>query len=457
MPLPHDPDTQNIDRKIMMAENAQYRKYFLFENKKLVEERFFQKVDGKEIIAEEPETEKIHLYPDGFIDLMNSSGQQAIRFDIIEQFDLFPDLPLMVKSTEINEWKSAIAPLDKCQDGEKQKIKEAITENLKQNQLSDGRQIITIQQVSKTIELILENEIKEIPEAFYKKINSQEEFAIDRVVADKMYNLPRLLENPVLIHQGEMTYIIQAEIKDSYGNSLKLEHRLLSTSPEEADKIARLVLKRLKGIQIKIWMACWKMANSKGRYTYTCRLSELMHYCNPLREAHYNSEERLEFYEHLRSLENTKFVFTKSIPKTSKKNKSESFELRLLEIHRHSGYEGDKYPEEITMTILNTVAFQKQKTCFVGVGIKNRTMELHADDALLSSIIQTRKNQQMKANHLKFERDSLMNIAGLEKTNKGNSTQANKQLLGKLERLKAKGIIIDHPKRIKNLISLKVR
>jgi len=352
-----------------------------------------------------------------------------------------------------------ILKVNELSSDEKEKLIESIQKTCEPVTTLEGKQISTstIDQVAQTIGMILTNESEEIPSEFYDTVNSKEEFGISRVVADKVYNLPRLLENAQLVRQGDTsTYIIQAEVKDSYNNSIRLEHRLQATSEEEAKRIAHVVLKKLKGIQIKIWTACWKMANTKERLTFTCRLSELMKYCNPSREAHYNSAERLEFYEHLRSLENTKFVYTRNY-KERNKDKVESYEIRLLEIHRRSGDKNEGTPQELTMTILNAPALQKQKTTFLGVGIKHKTLELHADDAMLANLIQTRKNQNMKAPYLKFERNSLMEIAGLSLTNKSKKAHANKLLLEKLARLQEKGVILNFPKRVNDIISLKVR
>jgi hypothetical protein len=139
------------------------------------------------------------------------------------------------------------------------------------------------------------------------------------------------------------------------------------------------------------------------------------------------------------------------------RDKVESYEIRLLEIHRRSGDKNEETPQELTMTVLNAPALQKQKTTFVGVGVKNKTLELHADDMMLASFIQTRKNQNMESAHIRFERDSLMEISGLSQTNKTEKARANKLLLEKLNRLREKGIILNSPKRIDTFISLKVR
>lgn len=442
------------------------------ENGSHVSSQYFRVENNQEVICEPPEGDGKFYFvplPDGVPDFSSYNGEismydpstntiaRTIPKAKIIQVDGKVEIKIKEDDSKVTE--DLISKVNELSLDDKERLIESIQKTCEPVTTLEGKQvsISTIDQVTQTIGMILTNESDEIPIDFYKTIDPKEGFGISRVAEDKIYYLPRLLENAKLVRQGDTTtYIIQSEVKDSYNNSIRLEHRLQATSPQEAEKIARLVLKRLKGIQIKIWTACWKMANTKSRYTFNCRLSELMRYCNPLREAHFNSAERADFYEHLRSLENTKFVYTKSYKKKGK-DKYDSYEIRLLEIHRHSGYKDEEAPQEITMTILNTLALQKEKTTFVGVEIKNRTLELHADDAMLANFIQTRKNQKMDGSHLKLERDSLMEIAGLSLTNKTKKAHANKLLLEKLGRLKEKGIILSFPKRISDSISLKVR
>ena len=404
--------------------------------------------NGQEVICAFPEGERPCFIPlpNGAPDFSSYSGDLPMydisTGEIVDNLkkasfiEINKETEIKIKEPHNELSKDLITKINELSNNEKEQLIENIHKTCEPVTTLEGRQIFTstIDQVAETIGNLI-HEIEEIPSDFYKTVDSKEEFGISRVVADKIYNLPRILENAHLVRQGETTtYIIQAEGRDSYGNSIRLEHRLQATSPQEAAKIAQIVLKRLKGIQLKIWVACWKMANTKEKLTFSCRLTDLMKYSNPLRNAHFNSAEKLEFYEHLRSLENTKFVYTKSY-KVRGKDKVESYEIRLLEIHRRSGDKNEETPQELTMTVLNAPALQKQKTTFVGVGVKNKTLELHADDSMLASIIQTRKNQNMKAFHLKFERGSLMELAGLSKTNETKKDRANKLLLEKLLRL----------------------
>ena len=432
--------------------------------------QYYKIENNQEIICDPPENEKFYFIPlpNGSKDFASHAGELSMHDPLtgaimgnIQKSNFIKinnETEINIKEHSEELSKEIITKINELSTDEKEKLIENIQKTCDPVTTLEGRQVFTstIDQVAETIGNLI-HEIEEIPSDFYKTIDQKNEFGISRVVADKIYNLPRILENAMLVRQGETTtYIIKAEGKDSYGNSIRLEHRLQATSPQEANRIGGIVLKRLKGVQLKIWAACWKMANTKARLTFTCRLTDLMKCTNPLRSANLNSAEKLEFYEHLRSLENTKFVYTKSY-KVKGKDKVESYEIRLLEIHRRSGDKDEETPQELTMTVLNAPALQKQKTTFVGVGVKNKTLELHADNVMLANIIQTRKSQNMKASHLQFKRGDLIEIAGLSKTNDRNKAEANKLLLEKLERLREKDIILNCPKRINDVISLRVR
>ena len=279
-------------------------------------------------------------------------------------------------------------------------------------------------------------------------------------MVDKFYHLPHLLSEPTLTRQlGTTTYIISSKTNDSYGNGICLEHRFQATSPEEATKLAKLIIKRLQGIQHKIWLGAWRLANELKKYTYTCALTELMRLCYPERSTYFQTKEKIEFYEHLKSLESTKIVFTRKRKKSSRSKKEvEDFvEIRALEISKGTRQPDEKYPDSLTITVLNKASVQNEKMAFVGAGYKHRTLELHADDVLLAQEIQTRKNQRQDEQHLNYDREYLVKLAGLTKTDKTKKSEANKLLIEKLQRLKDKGILLDCPKRIKDTISLKIR
>ena len=94
---------------------------------------------------------------------------------------------------------------------------------------------------------------------------------------------------------------------------------------------------------------------------------------------------------------------------------------------------------------------------FVGAGYKHRTLELHADDQMLAQVIQSRKSQLMNKKFLRLERDYIMEVAGLKKTNESKKSVANKNLLKKLKRLENKGVIVKAPLKINEIVSLRIR
>src|ERR1700722_4680123 len=266
-----------------------------------------------------------------------------------------------------------------------------------------------------------------VNETFYKYLNPSEEFGISRFVVDRLYHLPQLLSEPILSRQpNTTTYMVSSKISDSQRNTICLEHRFQAISPEEATKLAKLIIKQLQGIQHKIWLAAWRLANELKKYTYTCALTELMRLCHPERKAYFQTKEKIQFYEHLKSLENTKIIFTRKRKKSarSKQEVEDFIEIRALEIAKGTRKPDEKYPESLTITVLNTTSLQNEKTAFVGAGYKHRTLELHADDTMLAQLLQTRKNQMQNSKHLKFDREYLIRLAGLAKTDKVNKAEA---------------------------------
>jgi hypothetical protein len=295
----------------------------------------------------------------------------------------------------------------------------------------------------------LKTEGTEVPEQqkmssrFYKSIDPSLEFGVSRTVSDKLYHLPKLLVQPQLTWQeGTTTYIIQSSTPDSAGNTITLEHRLHATSHEEAEKIAAIVADRLRGILHKILMAAWKLANDLKQFTFTCELTHLMRLCNPDRTASFQSKDKIEFYEHLRSLENTKIVYSRKDPsKSGKKAVTQSIEIRLIEIHNKTGKK-EEYPQTITLSVLNAPALQNEKMAFVGAGFKNTTLELHVDDISLAAWLQSRKAQLNNADKTTtIDEDYLFKVAGVEKTALLNKSMARRRLLKKLERYAKQGII----------------
>jgi hypothetical protein len=439
--------------------------------------RFFKIENNKEIIIDPPEGDERHYYATHSVGSNEPiSVQNEISVFKVGSEELFITIPklqaipigqnqdLVLKKADHEIVTQVALIFNKLTHNEKKEVVSSIEQSNHPLMTLEGKKQSTasVDEVQQAIEAILARKPTSIEEGFYKTIDSKEEFGISRFVADRVYHMPQLLKNIELKRQrGTNTYILQSEQKDSSGSSIRLEHRILASCPEEATKISEIVVKRLQGVQNKIWMAAWQLANQLARFTYTCELTKLMKLCYPERDAHFNSAEKIEFYEHLRGLENTKIIFKRKRKKSSRsKNKSKEeyieYEIRLLEIHGKIAAH-DCYPNEITLTILNSAAFQEEKTAFLGTAIKNKTLELHSDDVSLALWVQTRKSQRMNENFIKLERDSLYRLAGLQKTSETNRSHANKLLLVKLRRLLDKGIIVSVPEKIEKIVVLQIR
>jgi len=432
-----------------------------------IETKYFKVADGKEEYCEQPNDEGgfFALVPfnlEGPLPIYDSEGKlfRKVPDAIVASLDEQTEITFQ-HDDEANK-KCILEKISSLSDEDKKRLKLSLENKEDTITTLEGKRLSRTHysEIERAVDALISSQKELVNDEFYKSVNSFDEFGISRFVVDRFYHLPQLLSEPTLTRQpGTTTYIISSKTHDSKGNSICLEHRFQATSPEEATKLAKLIIKRLQGIQHKIWLGAWCLANELKKYTYTCSLTELMRLCHPERNAYFQTKEKIEFYEHLKSLESTKIVFTRKRKKTSRSKKEiEDFiEIRALEISMGTRKPGKKYPDSLAITVLNTTSLQNEKMAFVGAGYKHRTLELHADDALFAQEIQTRKNQMQHKKLLRFDREYLIKLAGLVKTDKTKKAEANKLLLEKLQRLNSKGIILDVPKRISERITLMVR
>jgi hypothetical protein len=312
-------------------------------------------------------------------------------------------------------------------------------------------------------ELLKPDAIDEIPNKFFKSLETGE-FGIARLVADPLNRVPQMLKNstaPELIQED--IYLIKWEHAPNNGNKIRLEYRFRAPNQDEANKQAQAFIQRLTGKQKKVFEACWAMANKRMRRTYTCDLTEIMEIAYPARKnnSSFSVKERVEFYQDLLDLSQTQFIVSKKQNKRSKKQKNESFLLPFITIHKftesESNKESERYPNQISLSVLHNPLYEDEKMYNVGAGIKYSTLELHVDDIQLAEWIQIRKSQQLEEKFIKMDRDFAIRLAGLEATNQKHTGMANKRLIDKFNRIKEKGIILVSPKRITDPIKLKIR
>lgn len=325
-------------------------------------------------------------------------------------------------------------------------------------QVQAGTYSIPFNEVSKAVETILSEQKDSIPNTFYKGINPEESFGVERFLLDRFYYLPNLLDDTKLTHTSGINYLVSSEQKDRSGNSIKLEHRFQATSEQEAVKLYEKISKRLAGVQQKIWLACWSLGNKLKKFTYTCQLTDLMYLTYPERNGYFSVSDKIEFYEHLKSLEQTRFVFSKPYKKGNRKKELRiSYNIPLLSIPFQLG-EGDKYPQQITLSIRSFDPDPvHEKISYVGAEIKHKTLELHADDMQLATWVQTRKAQRQKEEFIEVDLEFLFKLAGLERTAATNKGEAKRLLKKKLERCVEKGFLLSYPQKLNDPISLKVR
>lgn len=295
---------------------------------------------------------------------------------------------------------------------------------------------------------------------FFKEIDLAEEFGVSRIVGDKMNYLHRLLSNSKLDSSGNGAYVIHSQVQDSRGNAIGFEHRFRATSNQEADKLYEKISSRLSGVLLKILLACWKCAHRVQQFAFSCKLTELMRIVSPGRTAYFSTREKSNFFESLKSLEQTKFIFASAgKQKTRKKRTIKQQELHFLTITECIISEGNKYPNHISISLLDNHG-ALGKMAFVRAMFKNATLGLCEDDIYLASWIQIRANQSLEKECIMFPLRDLLRLSGLSPSTSSNVAHAKELLRKKLGRIVNAGIILDVPnlpKKLQEPVCLKVR
>jgi hypothetical protein len=439
---------------------------YIFINNELTETSYFKIEDGREIPCEPPETNgnfsmSLNLnnpHEQNIIEVRDAETGNIVKtMDRVEEISVLDTVKLKIRASDKEQWKEALSPIDELSDENKEKIRKTVFPA----PIEDGNstpKLLYVDQVSRAIEDILSEQNAMIPPTFYKGINPEEGFGVERFVLDRVYHLQNLLKNIQLDHLSGTNYLVSSEQKDSSGNSIKLEHRFQATSEQEALKLYEKIAAKLAGVQQKIWLACWSLGNKLKKFTYKCQLTELMHLTYPDRNGYFSVSDKIEFYEHLKSLEQTRFVFSKPYKKGNrKKDLRISYTIPLISIPVQLG-DGDKYPQQITLSIRSFDPDPvHEKISHVGAEIKHKTLELHADDMQLSTWLQARKNQKQKQEFIEADLEFLFRLAGLERTAATNKSEAKRLLKNKMQRLVEKGILLGYPEKLDNPICLKIR
>jgi hypothetical protein len=288
------------------------------------------------------------------------------------------------------------------------------------------------------------NQVSENEINFFKSLNA-DEFGISRLMADPLNNVPKMLDKfslPEFIREdtlGYNIYEIESVTKNSLGDTLRLKYRCRAQNQDDANKLTHAFIQRMTGRQKKVFEACWAMANKRLRRAFTCNLSDLMKLAYPNRkDTYFSTDEKVEFYQDMLDLADTKLeVEKKKYERSSKKKKgNDKYILPFITIHKttdslpDSTKQSEKYPNQISISVLHNPLYEADKMYNVGAAIKYKTLELHADDLQLAEWIQIRKSQSMKEKYITFtSRDDLLKIAKLDGiTHTGTANRALLQI-----------------------------
>jgi len=332
--------------------------------------------------------------------------------------------------------------------------------------LSENFYVIDSNDVDAVInQIISEKGACKLPSALYDNINPSEEFGVSRFIADRVARLGGLLNKAEVIDNGERAYKISATDELNQTSRLSFEYRFTAGDEASANEIANHLVQQLNGIMRKIWLAAWKIGGDKKKTVFGVSILQLLRACNPGRESNFGAGEIEQFYQTLKSMEPAHFILEKNIGPKNKKGRfvedTIKYNISLLKVIAEKG-EKNKTPDSVLIHLFDVSPFPaKEKTKYVGMPVKRKTLELHAKDVSFAMWLQTRINQLCAGGEKKkdikyydFPRSVLIEAANLQKTDASNSRMANKILLKKLSECKQAGILSKTPVKIKDPVQL---
>lgn len=278
-----------------------------------------------------------------------------------------------------------------------------------------------------------------IKQSLFKGVNYPEEIGVSRLLWDRIYHLPKLLEKLELIHIGHNSFQLRAEENTSAG-VVGLEYFFEASNDEEASKIASIFKCKIVGVGEHLLLACWDFANHKASWIFEVNTIDLFRKCYPLRKAHPNGEERKDFFNLIRLLERTKLFLTRE----KKKKVSVTYELPILQIYSFErSLTLNGWPRRLKLQVIPSAVFEDKMT-FLAAPISKSTLDLDIHYIHLANMIQIRRAQCNAAESISFSLGDLLIGARLVNTANIRLTEAKKLLFSKLVRIKSLGIITDY-------------
>lgn len=290
--------------------------------------------------------------------------------------------------------------------------------------------VIALEQVGDILNHIQD---RQLPIIFFKGIDPVHEFGVSRLISDRVYHLPKLLEKLELFPIQKSHYKL-CSFENTTAGMVGLEYHFEASSNEEAQKIAEIFKQKITGVGERLWLVCWEFANEMRNWLFEVNTIDLFKKCYPKRLSHPNGEERKDFLSLIRLLERTKFVLTRNMKKSPI-----TYELPIIQIIARS-QASNGWHRRLELQVLHPDA-HKDKMAHVGTPFQKSTICLDSADLHLATTLQIRHSQVQGQDILCISLEDLIELANLKGTAKAKMAQAKKLLLAKLGRLKGNGII----------------
>lgn len=418
-----------------------------FENGFIVERNFILTSDGWEeskVIPNGGRNVELMCDHPNQMKMMNSETKEVLGFlDRVEPITFAGAFNLIIKAEDKDKWREEEKRLEILKPT--QDDFEILVSKIKSN----PNVILTT--ITEFVDQLEDKRQGAVKRKLFKGVDDEVEFGVSRLISDRVYHLPKLLEKLGLKSEQANSYKLHSQATTSVG-SVGLEYFFEASNDDEAKNVAAIFKRKIFGVGERLWLASWDIANEAGSWLFEVDTYDLYRKCHPERKAEPNGEERNEFFNLIRLLERTKFNFTRK----NKKQSSVTYELPIIQIFSFEGSSNSSgWPRRLKLQVLPPSAVADEMA-HVGAHFHRKTLHLDHSDIHLASMLQTRRSQCKNADCVMFSLEDLIKGSGLQNTYEAKPNRAIKLLGDKLERFKKEGIIKSYPSKLTSKLKDKI-
>lgn len=135
-----------------------------------------------------------------------------------------------------------------------------------------------LQTIAEFVDQMHDEKVSCLKKKFFRGIDEKTDIGVSRLISDRVYHLPKLLEKLELNNLRDNSYKLHSHENTSAG-VVGLEYFFEASNDEEAQKIAAIFKRKISGVGERLWLASWDIANEAGSWLFEVDTYDLYSKC----------------------------------------------------------------------------------------------------------------------------------------------------------------------------------